>query len=128
MHQGCLRHTKDAQGAPGMELIPQAPPRAVITASVRGLEESSTETSAHNEKPAYLPRKTDPQGKHVLAGCLQFALTSWDKRKFESLGDAAGCLRDTAIRRRLALQLGLGGEGGRITADSSGLFFNWLPP
>lgn len=117
MHQGCPRHTKAAQGAPGMELIPQAPPRAVITASVRGLEESSTETSAHNEKPAYLPRKTDPQGKHVLAGCLQFALTSWDKRKFESLGDAAGCLRDTAIRR-LAPQLGLGGgeEGSQQTA------------
>lgn len=127
MHQGCPRHTKDARGAPGMELIPQAPPRAVITASVRGLEESSTETSAHNEKPAYLPRKTDPQGKHVLAGCLQFALTSWDKRKFESLGDAAGCLRDTAIRR-LAPQLGLGGgeEGSQQTARV--LFFNWLPP
>lgn len=127
MHQGCPRHTKAAQGAPGMELIPQAPPRAVITASVRGLEESSTETSAHNEKPAYLPRKTDPQGKHVLAGCLQFALTSWDKRKFESLGDAAGCLRDTAIRR-LAPQLGLGGgeEGSQQTARV--LFFNWLPP
>lgn len=128
MHQGCLRHTKDARGAPEMELIPQAPPRAVITASVRGLEESSTKTSAHNEKPAYLPRKTDPQGKHVLAGCLQFALTSWDKRKFESLGDAAGCLRDTAIRRRLAPQLGLGGgeEGSQQTARV--LFFNWLPP
>lgn len=122
MHRGCPRHTKDARGAPGMELIPQAPPRAIrqplITASVRGLEESSTETSAHNEKPAYLPRKTDPQGNHVLAGCLQFALTSWDKRKFQSLGDEAGCLRDTAIRRRLAPQLGLGGgeEGSQQTA------------
>lgn len=31
---------------------------------------------------------------HVLAGCLQFTLTSWDKRKFESLGDKPGCLKD----------------------------------
>lgn len=44
------------------------------------------------KKAAYLPRKADPPGAHVLAGCLQFTLTSWDKRKFESLGDKAGCL------------------------------------
>lgn len=48
------------------------------------------------EKPVYPPRKADPPGTHVLAGCLQFTLTSWDKRKFESLGDKPGCLKDTA--------------------------------
>lgn len=121
----CSATPRMLQDTPGMPLIPQAPPRAITQSIIadsctgRGLEESSTETSAHNKKPAYLPRKTDPQGKHVLAGCLQFALTSWDKGKFESLGDEAGCLRYTAIRPRLAPQLGLGG----ITADSSGFVF-----
>lgn len=76
--------------------------------SHRSLTQHITVTAAQSEgsgthlrppsgtkKAAYLLRKADPPGAHVLAGCLQFTLTSWDRRKFESRGDKAGCLNAT---------------------------------
>lgn len=66
----------------------------MVTVVVRGLR-NTVRPRFITKKPAYLPRRAAPPGIHVPAGCLQFTLTSWDKRNFESLGDNPGCLKDT---------------------------------
>lgn len=48
------------------------------------------------QTPCLSAREGIPQGHTVLAGCLQFTLTSRDKRKFESLRDKPGCLKDSS--------------------------------
>lgn len=111
-----------------MELIPQAPPRAItqplITASVRGLEESSTETSAHNEKPAYLPRKTDPKGNHVLAGWLPTICFDFlGQKKVSKPGRRSGLPQRHRDKTAAGSAAGARWGGGRITADSSGFVF-----
>lgn len=93
------------QDAPGMPACPQMLTwfpsisywaiiqHITVTVVVRGLR-NTAKPRFITKKPAYLPRRAVPPGIHVLAGCLQFTLTSWDKRNFESLGDNPGCLKD----------------------------------
>lgn len=98
--KGAAGCTRDACASLAADLVSQYIPSCRYAAhtgdscTVRGLR-NTRRPQCLAKKPAYLPRKADPPGMHVLAGCLQLTLTSWDKRKFESLGDKPGCLKDT---------------------------------